>query len=76
MQVHGSSDLIQTLLKNNLIEELRLKIFPVAIGNGKRLFCEGTNPSGFKLLDSKISSTGVIIATYQQDGALKIVTFG
>jgi dihydrofolate reductase len=53
LQVHGSSDLIQTLLKHNLIDEMHLLIFPVAIGNGKRLFGEGTNPSDFKLLDSK-----------------------
>ena len=65
LQVHGSSNLIQTLLKHNLIDELHLWIFPVAIGNGKRLFGEGTNPSDFKLLESKTSSTGVIIATYE-----------
>jgi len=75
LQVHGSSNLIQTLLKYNLIDELHLKIFPVAIGNGKRLFGEGTNPSGFKLLDSKTSSTGVIIATYEQSGELKTGSF-
>jgi len=75
LQVHGSSNLIQTLLKHNLIDELYLKIFPVAVGNGKRLFGEGTNPSNFKLLDSKISSTGVIIATYEQSGELKTGTF-
>lgn len=75
LQVHGSSNLIQTLLKHKLIDELHLKIFPVAIGNGKRLFGEGTNPSNFKLLDSKTSSTGVIIATYQQSGELKTGSF-
>ena len=75
LQVHGSSNLIQTLLKHHLIDELHLLIFPVAIGNGKRLFGEGTNPSGFKLLDSKTSSTGVIIATYEQSGELKTGTF-
>lgn len=76
IQVHGSSNLIQTLLKHNLIDELRLWIFPVTVGSGKRFFGEGTNPSGFKLLDSKPSSTGVIIATYQQSGELKTGTFG
>jgi dihydrofolate reductase len=75
LQVHGSSNLIQTLLKHNLIDELHMWIFPVAIGNGKRLFGEGTNPSGFKLLDSKTSSTGVIIATYGQSGELKTGSF-
>ena len=75
LQVHGSSNLIQTLLKHNLIDELQLLIYPVAIGNGKRFFGEDTNPSNFKLLDSKTSSTGVIIATYEQSGELKTGTF-
>ena len=71
LQVHGSSNLIQTLLKHNLIDEMHMLIFPVAIGHGKRLFGEGTNPSSFKLVDSKISPSGVIIATYGYDGELK-----
>jgi len=75
LQVHGSSNLIQTLLKHNLIDEMHLWIFPVAIGNGKRLFGEGTNPSGFKLLDSRTSSTGVVIATYELRGELKTGSF-
>jgi len=75
LQVLGSSNLIQTLLKHNLIDEFRLWIFPVAIGSGKRLFDEGTIPSDLKLLDSKISSTGVIIATYALGGELKIGSF-
>ncbi len=75
LQVHGSSNLIQTLLKHHLIDELHLLIFPVAIGNGKRLFGADTNPSNFKLLDSKTSSTGVIIATYEHGGELKTGTF-
>jgi dihydrofolate reductase len=75
LQVHGSSNLLQTLLKHNLVDELHLKIFPVAIGNGKRLFGESINPSGFKLLDSQISTTGVIIARYEQAGDLKTGTF-
>ncbi len=75
LQVHGSSNLIQTLLKHNLIDEMHLLIFPVAIGKGKRFFGEDINPSNFKLLDNKISSTGVIIARYKQDGELKTGTF-
>jgi dihydrofolate reductase len=75
LQVHGSSNLIQTLLKHNLIDELRLWIFPVAVGTGMRFFGEGTNPSGFKLVASKPSTTGVIIATYEQSGALKTGSF-
>ena len=75
LQVHGSSNLIQTLLKHNLIDEMHVLIFPVVVGSGKQLFGEGTNPSDFKLVDSKISSSGVIIATYEQDGELKTGTF-
>ena len=75
LQVHGSSNLLQTLLRHNLVDELHLWIFPVSVGRGKRLFGEDTHPSGFKLLDSKVSTTGVIIATYRQVGALKTGTF-
>lgn len=75
LQVHGSSNLIQTLLKHNLIDELHLWIFPVVVGNGKRLFGVGTTPSGFKLLESKASSTGVILATYGLSGELKTGSF-
>jgi dihydrofolate reductase len=75
LQVHGSSNLIQTLLNHDLIDEMHLLIFPVVIGNGKRFFGEGTHPSSFKLVDSKTSSTGVIIATYERRGELKTGTF-
>jgi dihydrofolate reductase len=75
LQVHGSSNLIQTLLKHDLLDELYLKIFPVAIGSGKRLFGEGTNPTHFKMVDSKVTPKGVIIATYQRDGELKTGSF-
>jgi dihydrofolate reductase len=56
IQVHGSSNLIQTLLKNDLIDEYRLWIFPVTVDSGKRLFGEGTMPVGYKLVDSKVST--------------------
>ncbi len=75
IQVHGSSNLIQTLLKHDLIDEFRLWIFPVTIGKGKKLFSEGTHPIGLKLIDSKISTTGVIIATYEPAGELKTGSF-
>ena len=75
LQVLGSSNLLQTLFKHNLIDELFLMIFPVAVGNGKRLFGEGTNPSGFKLLKSTITGTGVIVATYAYGGELKTGSF-
>ena len=75
LQVHGSGDLIQMLLKHDLIDEFRLKIYPVALGKGKRLFAEGTIPASFKLLDSKISTNGVIIATYERAGEVKTGSF-
>ncbi|MEJ2601443.1 MAG: dihydrofolate reductase family protein [Anaerolineales bacterium] len=75
LQVHGSSNLIQTLLKHDLIDEMRLWIFPLAIGNGKRFFGEGSHPSAFKLVDSKTASTGVILATYERSGELKTGSF-
>jgi dihydrofolate reductase len=75
LQVHGSGNLIQTLLKHDLIDEMLVWIFPVTIGTGKRLFGEGAHPSNFKLEESKISSTGVIIATYKYGGELKTGTF-
>jgi dihydrofolate reductase len=70
--IHGSANLIQTLLKNHLIDRMHMWIFPVTVGNkGKRLFAEGTQPEGFKLVESKFSATGVIIATYEPAGELK-----
>lgn len=69
--VHGSGNLIQTLLKHHLIDRMHLWIFPVTVGGGKRLFAEGTQAEGFKLVESKSSTTGVIIATYESTGALK-----
>jgi dihydrofolate reductase len=75
LQVHGSGNLIQTLLKHDLVDEFRLKIFPVTIGTGKRLFSDGTIPAGFKLVDSKTSTTGVIVATYERAGKVKTGSF-
>jgi len=75
LQVHGSINLLQTLLKHRLVDELHLWIFPVAIGKGKRLFGETIDPTGFKLLESKAASTGVIITTYAPDGDLKTGSF-
>lgn len=71
LQVHGSSDLIQTLLQHDLVDEFWLKIFPVTVGNGKRLFGEGTMPAGFKLLDGKVSPGGVLIASYARAGEVQ-----
>ncbi|MGH9877841.1 MAG: dihydrofolate reductase family protein [Nitrososphaerales archaeon] len=71
LQVHGSGTLIQTLLKNDLIDVFRIMTFPMTVGKGKRLFGEGTQPFAFKLTDSKTSSTGVIMATYERAGEIK-----
>ena len=76
IQVHGSVNLIQTLLKHDLVDELWLKMFPITLGTGKRLFAEGTIPAGFKLLESEISSSGVIIASYGRAGEVKTGSFG
>lgn len=75
IQVHGSGNLIQTLLKHDLVDELWLKIFPVALGTGKRLFAEGTIPAGFKVTESQLSPAGVIVAYYQRAGELKTGSF-
>jgi dihydrofolate reductase len=75
LQVHGSGDLIQTLLKHDLVDELWLKTFPVTLGPGKRLFAAGAVPAGFKLLESRISPAGVIIANYGRAGAVKTGSF-
>jgi dihydrofolate reductase len=75
LQVHGSGNLIQTLLKHQLIDELRVWIFPTVIGKGKRLFGEGTVPSNLKLTGYKLSGTGVIITTYVPDGEVPIGSF-
>jgi dihydrofolate reductase len=76
LQVHGSGKLMQTLLKNDLVDELWLKIFPVTLGPGKRLFAEGTIPAAFKLTSSKISPKGVIIANYERSGKVKTGPMG
>jgi dihydrofolate reductase len=75
LQVHGSGNLIQTLLRNNLVDEFRLWVFPVVIGSGKRLFAEGAVPAGLKLVDSKVSTTGVVIGTYEPAGGLVTGSF-
>jgi len=75
LQVHGSSVLIQTLLKNDLVDELWLKIFPVTLGSGKRLFGEGTIPAAFELMGSKALPSGVIVASYKRAGDIKTGSF-
>jgi dihydrofolate reductase len=72
LQVHGSGNLVQTLLKYDLVDELWLKIFPVTLGLGKHLFGEGTIPAAFKLLQSAASPSGVLIASYARSGDIKL----
>jgi len=75
IQVHGSGNLIQTLLKNDLVDEFRLKIYPVVLGKGKKLFAEGTFPAGFKLAYHKITPSGVVVANYERAGNVKTGSF-
>jgi tetratricopeptide (TPR) repeat protein len=76
IQVHGSSQLLQALLQHRLVDEIQALIFPVTVGRGKRLFGEGLDPSGYKLLDSRVAGSGVIMARYAPTGALQTGTFG
>lgn len=69
--VWGSGNLIQTLLEHHLVDRMHLWIHPITIGTGKRLFAEGTQAEGFKLVDSKIGTTGIILATYEPAGPFK-----
>jgi dihydrofolate reductase len=71
IQVHGSSDLLQTLLKHDLVDMLRVWQFPVVLGSGKRLFGEGTVPRAFRLVDTKQIATGALLHVYERAGGLK-----
>ncbi|MPZ49878.1 MAG: dihydrofolate reductase [Dehalococcoidia bacterium] len=75
IQVHGSSNLIQTLLQHNLVDEFRLYVCPVILGEGKRLFDQGTLPDGLELTASKISPKGVLLLTYQAGGEVETGSF-
>lgn len=75
LQVHGSGKLIQTLLKNDLVDELWLKIYPLTLGKGKRLFAEGTIPVAFEMVEAKTSPSGVIVANYKRSGDIKTGSF-
>ena len=76
IQVHGSGKLIQTLLKNDLVDELWLKIFPITLGQGKKLFAEGTIAAAFTLVNSTVTSNGVIFANYKRAGEVKTGMMG
>ncbi|MFD2261543.1 dihydrofolate reductase family protein [Lacibacterium aquatile] len=74
--IQGSSDLIQTLLAADLIDEFRLMIFPVLLGKGKRLFGTGAMPGTFRLISSTTSPNGILIAYYERAGAVEVGSFG
>ncbi len=75
IQVAGSSNLLQTLLKHDLIDEFRLWVFPVMVGSGKRLFGNGTIPGAFRLVEAKASTTGVVIHRYERAGKIEQGSF-
>ena len=75
LQVHGSGGLAQTLIEHDLIDEYRLLIFPVHLGSGKKLFRDGAKAAAMRLVSNSVTSTGVIIATYQPDGPAKYGSF-
>ena len=75
LQVHGSSNLIKTLINENLVDLINIWTFPLTVGKGKQLLGDGTNAINLKLIDIKSSSTGVIISTYQPAGELKLGSF-
>ena len=75
LQVHGSSDLIQALLRHGLVDQFRLWVFPVVIGSGKRLFSQGAVPAALTLIDATVSTTGVVIGTYEPAGELVTGSF-
>jgi dihydrofolate reductase len=76
LQVHGSAGLVQTLLQEDLVDELRLVVFPVVLGEGKRLFGEGAIPRTWRLTASKATGTGVLITAYQRVGEVETGSVG
>ena len=75
LQVHGSGNLIQTLMAHDLVDEFWLKIFPVTLGAGRRLFAEGTLPAALKVSETRVSPNGVVVAQYARAGDVQTGTF-
>jgi dihydrofolate reductase len=75
LQVHGSANLLQTLIAEDLIDEFQIFTFPVVLGSGKRLFGDGTIPAAFELTGSETSTTGVVISTYRRAGDVQTGSF-
>ena len=73
--MHGSANLAQTLIRHGLVDEYHLWIFPVVLGQGKRLFDDGTVPATLRLVDSKVSTTGVFMGTYEPAGEVVTGSF-
>ena len=71
LQVYGSANLVQTLMEHDLVDEFWLKIFPITLGSGKRLFDKGTIPASFKLFESKVTPNGIVFLYYKRDGEVK-----
>jgi dihydrofolate reductase len=71
LHVYGSANLVQTLMKQDLVDEFWLKIYPLTLGSGKRLFVEGTIPAAFKVTESQVSPNGVVIVNYERAGAVR-----
>lgn len=76
IQVHGSGNLVQTLLRHDLVDELWLKTFPVTLGTGKRFWGEGVRPAAFTLTESLVTPNGVIFANYRRAGNVRTGTIG
>lgn len=75
LHVYGSANLLQTLMKHDLVDAFWLKIYPLTLGSGKRLFADGTIPAAFKVTESQISPSGIIIANYERAGAVETGSF-
>jgi dihydrofolate reductase len=75
LQVHGSGNLVQTLMRHNLVDRYHLWVFPVVVGSGKRLFADGTIPAALRLVDTTVSTTGVVIGTYEPAGEIVLGSF-
>ncbi len=75
LQVHGSGNLLQTLMRHRLVDRFHIWVFPVVIGTGKRLFADGTLPGALKLVDNVVSTTGVVIGTYEPAGEIVLGSF-
>ncbi|PJZ41720.1 riboflavin biosynthesis protein RibD [Leptospira kmetyi] len=75
LHVYGSANLVQTLMKHDLVDEFWLKIYPITLGSGKRLFVDGTIPAAFKVTESQISPNGIIIVNYERAGEVQTGRF-